>query len=304
MHYTKEDIMKISIFILLLTIKTIFANTDSLMLLQIKNLNHKIKNNWSSNIPLTKWKGVTVNENKRITELYFLFQNISNLPEDIDKLSELRILNLRNNPIKKLPNSINKLSNLVNLNLTGTNILHLPLNFEELRNLRVLHLSDLKPFTLNLKLMPKLDTLTLSKYYKNCLQGLESSNLKLLYFEGNEITSFPNELLKLHNLQKLAINFTSIKKIPNNIYKLKSLKVLELRSNNLTYIPPTIRNLKYLECLDIGANAFTTLPKEISQIKNLNKLIVLNNYLHEDNLHTDVIKTLNRLHPNWREYQY
>lgn len=72
-----------------------------------------------------------------------LHQNsLEKLPEDIDKLVNLKVLNIQDNKLKQLPSSIGGLKNLQTLNISGNNLKEIPLSVSELLNLRTLDLRN------------------------------------------------------------------------------------------------------------------------------------------------------------------
>jgi hypothetical protein len=80
---------------------------------------------------------------ERLSELYLIcdLEGISEIPEDIGSLSNLRILALYGNKISKLPASIGKLTQLEALYIDGNPILELPETINGLKNLKKLGIS-------------------------------------------------------------------------------------------------------------------------------------------------------------------
>ena len=66
----------------------------------------------------------------------------TSVPENIQKLENLKSLILSDNRIEKLPYSIGKLTQLENLYLAGNNLTTLPKSITQLQNLKWLGLID------------------------------------------------------------------------------------------------------------------------------------------------------------------
>jgi len=91
------------------------------------------------------------------------YQNMTELPESIDKIKHLRYLNISFTAIKRLPDSICKLCNLQTLNLSGCKDFSvLPREMRKLSNLRHLDISGtaIKEMPMQLGRLKRLQTLT------------------------------------------------------------------------------------------------------------------------------------------------
>ena len=100
--------------------------------------------NWLSDAPLGEWKGVTTNDDGRVTELSLTGNKLSGeIPAELGSLSNLRWLWLTGNKLSgEIPPELGSLSNLTWLTL-GRNELsgEIPAELGSLSNLRTLGLS-------------------------------------------------------------------------------------------------------------------------------------------------------------------
>jgi Leucine-rich repeat (LRR) protein len=87
-------------------------------------------------------------------------------------------------------------------------------------------------------------------------------NLKSLDLGYGDITSIPDSITQLKELERLNLFGNKLSKLPKELPK--NLKILILRSNQFKEIPESIEELKSLEVLDISMN-------EISNIKSFKK---------------------------------
>ena len=136
--------------------------------------------NWCSDLPLNEWRGVTTNENGKITVLYLSGNNISFVPSELSKLTNLTRLLLSCNNISLVPSELSQLKNLTYLTLDYNNISLVPSELSELINLTELDLS-----INNILSVPS--------------ELSQLKNLTYLHLFNNNLTSVPSELSQLTN---------------------------------------------------------------------------------------------------------
>ncbi len=192
--------------------------------------------------------------------LYLAGKDITGLPPEIGKLTNLQTLNLNSNQLTSLPNQIGKLANLNDLNLINNQFSSLPKQILQLTNLQTLYLRRNK--------------LTLLSE-----QIGQLANLKTLYLDRNQLTLLPKQIGRLTNLQKLNLNDNKIKRLPRQIGQLTNLPALYLDSNQLTSLPEQIGQLANLQSLYLDSNQLTSLPEQIGQLANLQSLYLDSNQL-------------------------
>ena len=238
-------------------------------------------------------------EEAEARELDLAGRDITELPPEIGKLKNLRILVLSFNRLTKLPSEIGKLVNLQELDVRANKLVILPSEIGELVKLQNLYLSNNELITLTpeigkLKSLRGLDlrgneitVLPPEIGYLTELRGVKLSDNELsdlpgeiekltelrgLDLRGNEITVFPPEIMKLSGLENLNLSGNHLTEVPSGMGKLTGLKKLHLYGNKLVSIPSQIGNLSALKELDLGRNKLTTLPPEIGRLKELKVL--------------------------------
>jgi len=102
--------------------------------------------------------------------------------------------------------------------------------------------------------------------------GVTNMNIIILNLHNNNLTSLPESISKLTNLQILDLSENRITELPSSIGKLTKLVNLNLSGNKITKLPSFIGKLTQLMTLDLGCNNLTKLPP---QIGNLTKLLTL-----------------------------
>ena len=187
---------------------------------------------------------------------------LSDIPDTLGELEDLRILSLNNlvnkrerkeHSFTKLPDSIGCLSNLQELDLSITRISTLPDSIGNLKNLQVLDLSKAP-----IKVLP------------DSIGNL--SNLQALNLSRVPISVLPDSIGNLSNLEALELSETQISALPDSIGSLSNLQELYLSDTQIRTLPDSIGNLKNLEELDLSGTQIRTLPDSIRNLSNLNNL--------------------------------
>ena len=187
-------------------------------------------NNWCSDLPLSKWYGVTTNSEGKIIRLNLNLNRISVVAKELSQLKNLTHLFLSFNKISVVPKELSQLTNLTWLDLYNNNISVLPKELFQLTNLTHLTLSDN-----NISIVPK----ELSQLTK----------LSHLYLNNNKISVLPKELSQLTNLTRLYLYKNNISVVPKELSQLTNLTHLILSYNNISEIPKEFSQLPNLKIL-------------------------------------------------------
>ncbi len=222
----------------------------------------------------------------QLTNLKIL--NLSNnqiavIPEAIGKLSNLTQLDLRSNQITQIPEAIWQLSNLTQLRLFNNQITFIPEAIAQLSNLTNLVLSN-NQITFIPEAIGQLSNLTELILRKNQIVSIPEAISKLskltnLDLGGNQIISIPEVIGKMSKLTNLILGVNQIISIPEAIGKLSNLITFDLGSNQITQIPDALCQLSKLTELYLQKNQITQIPEAIGKLSNLTNLVLSNNQI-------------------------
>jgi Leucine-rich repeat (LRR) protein/GTPase SAR1 family protein len=205
----------------------------------------------------------------RATELDLRSMALTELPESIGQLKQLRKLDLGHHYSKKeedknklttLPDSLGQLTQLTELDLSENQLTILPDSLGQLTQLTELDLSDNQLTTLP-------DSLG------------QLTQLTSLHLSSNQLTALPDSLGQLRQLTSLNIRDNKLASIPNQLGKLKLLESLDLDGNQLASLPASLGNLLQLKHLYLSSdsfqgNKFTEVPFFIENFVGLEELSI------------------------------
>ncbi len=149
---------------------------------------------------------------------------LTEVPSEVVRMPNLRVLSLQGNRITEIPSAIANLSALRVLALDDNQIASLPANIGNLACLERLTLSG------------NLLTALPSEIGKLC-------SLESLTVSRNRLMSLPPEVGRLSNLETLAASSNQLRGLPAEISGLRNLQVLSLTNNKLTRLPPYIASM-------------------------------------------------------------
>ncbi len=273
--------------------------------------------NWSADMPIENWDGVTIGgAAQRITEIELAHRDLKgSMPAKWGSLSGLVKLNLGFNDLTgTIPTELGDLSDLELLKLKGNELSGtIPAQLGNLSHLKVLDLgrNDLTgPIPSELSNLGEIEELVLSQ---NWLPGPipewlgRLTSLKVLELRGSRLVgpvpselssldrlevldlsgnplggSIPEWLGSLESLEHLALNGSQLTgRIPSELFNLTQLRSISLSDNQLSgNIPSELVSLSSLLTLDLSSNQFTGhIPSEIGGLSNLKWLDLSSNQL-------------------------
>ncbi|MDJ0903340.1 MAG: COR domain-containing protein [Xenococcus sp. MO_188.B8] len=220
---------------------------------------------------------------KNLKVLKLRYNKISNLPESLGNLTSLTELDLSENQLTSLPESLGNLTSLTELDLSENQLTSLPESLGNLTSLTELHLTfnSLSSLPESLGNLTSLNKLSLAW---NQLSSLPESlgnltSLTELYLGRNRLTSLPESLGNLTSLTELYLGRNQLTSLPESLGNLTSLNTLDLSENQLTSLPESLGNLTSLNKLYLGRNRLTSLPESLGSLTSLDELSLAWNQL-------------------------
>ncbi|KAL6075956.1 PPM-type phosphatase domain-containing protein [Balamuthia mandrillaris] len=198
---------------------------------------------------------------------------LTELPADIANLYGLTSLRVGDNQLTKLPEELAHLESLQTLEAFCNQLTEVPEQLGQLYNLEVLFLAYNKIKALpDLSALEQLRELFISG---NPLgdEGFHPSvwtlaNLHLLFAHNVQLSTLPEDLSALVNLEVLDLSANKLESIPGAaLTNLEMLARWNLSHNLLTTMPDELMDVRELEELDLTANRFTTMPPVLDYIK-------------------------------------
>ena len=266
-------------------------------------------NNWDTDLPLSRWNGITTDRRGRVTALSLqgnrlrgeippelgnlvYLKNLSltdnhlvgEIPPKLGSLSRLELLRLGQNQLRgEIPSELGSLTRLRNLLLPENQLSgEVPPELGNLLSVMFMYLDDNElsgEIPPELGKLRKVISLTL---YRNQLTGEiprelgNLSKLSSLFLWGNRLSGeIPRELGDLSKLQGLYLSRNRLSgEIPRELGDLFDLYSLSLDNNLLTgEIPAELGYLTNLDSLHLSRNRLSgDIPNELGDLFNLESL--------------------------------
>lgn len=215
-------------------------------------------------------------EDAHITTLRINRGGVQTIPETVANLTQLRILDLKENDLEALPDSLFTIESLEEVDLYRNEFNVLDEQIGQLINLRILDIESnyLTKLPDTIGNLVNLEQLKVSDNKLNTLPETISNltNLNMLYLDYNNISSLPDEIGRISSLEQLSLRNNAVETLPDSIGKLKTLKEIDLQFNHLTELPLSFSNLIYLQNLKLRNNRLSQLPKTITQLYRLEQV--------------------------------
>lgn len=203
----------------------------------------------------------------QLTQLVLGGNRLRTLPPEIGELTQLTSLNLSSNLLTTLPPEIGELTQLTSLNLYRNNLTKLPPELGRLTQLTSLQLfgNQLTTFQLEISLLTQLTWLNLAVNLLTILPPEigELTQLTELYIGRNKLETLSSEIGRLTQLASLGLANTKLTTLPSEIGRLTQLRRLYLYDGHLMILPQEIQQLTKLEELYLHGNLALNIPLEI-----------------------------------------
>ncbi|MDX8431441.1 MAG: NEL-type E3 ubiquitin ligase domain-containing protein [Candidatus Algichlamydia australiensis] len=184
-----------------------------------------------------------IRENSRYLDLSNL--KLTELPPNLERLTWITDLELKENRLCSIPPEIQQLKRLKTFDLSYNELEGLPDWFYELP-LKTLKLSHNSNFDSNRLILPP--------------------SLQDLHLSSTGLRTIPINIFNLQFLRTLKLDHNEISEVPPTISILPNLNTLNLSHNSLNSLPLVVGELRSLRHLDIQYNNFDELPQCVNHL--------------------------------------
>ncbi|HKK74988.1 MAG TPA: leucine-rich repeat domain-containing protein [Saprospiraceae bacterium] len=218
-----------------------------------------------------------------VTHLHLDRSGLKEVPPEVLRCTQLRVLNLRDNQVLELPDWLPQLAKLEALDVSGNNLRKWAADWSGWSSLQSLDLSRNRLTTIRGARLPvDLQNLNLSHNRLRTLAVTHlPTNLLRIDVSNNSLKQLPDmraceHLRQLHAQKNLLADWPAL---PSSDKHLAGLQVLSLAQNRLTGVPKSIQGCQALRELDLRGNQLQRLPAEMGQLKWLVRLSLGNNQI-------------------------
>lgn len=183
-----------------------------------------------------------------LTSFKVILSHATEIPDDIEKLSNLRELHITAPRSRNLPTTIEKLTNLQTLRILVNSLMQLPVELGELENLRKLYI------------------------FAPCITSLPFTltrlrNLQNLTVIADSLTTLPAVITQIRSLQTLELVVPHLASLPIELFLLENLHTLIL-DNPLRRLPAEMTQITCLPKLTklTISGTFTIWPLETGEL--------------------------------------
>ena len=106
-------------------------------------------------------------------------------------------------------------------------------------------------------------------------------NLKIVYLSANKIKSIPAVFGRCVKIEELYLAENLLTELPTGICRLPKLRVLDVAHNKLRSVPKRLKTMRKLEFLNLNSNRIEEIPDGMSQMKSLMSLKIGSNQLRK-----------------------
>lgn len=183
-----------------------------------------------------------------------LLPPFNNFPNSISELTALKELRIEfKGPI---PDSIENLQQLEVLELTSYELTEIPESIGKLVKLKELIIdADIKEIPDFIGGLPNLEILEITGTHREYPEGPESRPENVIY---GRITEIPESILNHPKLKVLKLDYNQIREIPESIRGLTNLSKLSLNNNKIKEIPESMKDMTKLGILHLENNPLNT----------------------------------------------
>lgn len=194
--------------------------------------------------------------------------DFKHLPDDMNRLVQLRTINLINTGIEELPYNIDRIPTLTGILVVDSKLKTFPQDLSSLKEMRdiVLHGNEMTEFTTDLTGLSHLRVLNLNNNPSLATIGEKvfsnTSNLNSLKAAYTSLSTLPASLSTQKSLRSVELTGAKFTAIPSQLNQIPELKEIYLDENPLTSIKAEdLKGITALRHLSLSGSPIKTLPR-------------------------------------------
>jgi len=182
-------------------------------------------------------------------------------------------LRLKGQNLTELPDYVMEMKNLKFLDVGSNQFSSLPDDFAKLQSLEILFCSD-NLFETYPTVLNQLPNLYMVSFKNNRISFIPEEafegpyvNINWLILTGNRLPKLPRSIGKLRRMKKFMLANNHLRSLPEEMISMQDLELIRLANNNLEAFPETLRELPNLTWVALADNNFNrldaTLPADL-----------------------------------------
>ncbi|KJE88716.1 AGC protein kinase [Capsaspora owczarzaki ATCC 30864] len=222
----------------------------------------------------------------KLTLLDVRFNKLSSLPASMSRLVSLTRIDIRQNPLQQFPPVLANLPKLETLDIGPNNFARAPALDVALPALKTIRAPEAFLGSLNFTVLPQM--LTKINLTDNGLTSLPEAigdlpNLESLIVKNNQLRSLPAKIFAIPTLKWLYAAYNQIEVLPEKFAKCL-IQIFEVQHNRLQKLPDKLLKFCYMtRVLNVSNNMLTELPalSDTDELNAVEELYVGQNRLND-----------------------
>ena len=220
----------------------------------------------------------------RLTQMFshmvfmnFDYNQLSVLPKEIGRLTNLTRLSFNRNKFKIIPECLGKCYNLTDMNFERNALTFLPKEIGSLTALKKLNVEGNKLTQPPMEVV-RMGIPAMLRFLKVFSEAAGSGEVVMA---GCDLRVFPMAVVDLRNLKRLDLSHNFIGRVPAEFYDLSPAIYVDLSYNDICEIEPGIGKMISLQTLILSGNHVQEIPDAVFKLTRLKTLILNQNEVAE-----------------------
>lgn len=210
-------------------------------------------------------------------------------------------LEICGNEIEEIPNEIEKFTNLRLFTINGNFIEFIPKELEKCKKLRVLEAKDNKIMSVkvNFKKLAKLKKIDLGNNLLTTFPKKIHRYSRTVYLDNNKIRKIPDEFEKSHIIN-LNLESNLLSTIPTSLINNSFIRKLNLKNNRIKELPINLSSNNSLVSINLTENIFLEKVIKKKYLKSWYFLKTKLNAIYKIR-YKKLVRNIEKIYDNWRQ---